>query len=264
MTKEKLYVIKIGGNIIDSDQNLNLFLKDLASITAHKILVHGGGKIATEISKGLGIEAQMIDGRRITDAETLKIVTMVYGGLINKNIVSKLQAQQCNAIGLSGVDANIILSEKRPLKNGIDYGFVADVKQVNAEPLIALIDAGLTPVIAPLSHDGQGNMLNTNADTVASCLAVALSAKYEIQLVYCFELNGVLSDFENKDSVIPEITPYYYLQLKGEGVISKGMIPKLDNSFDAIQGGVEKVIICHANDLLAITTGAQKGTTLSK
>lgn len=262
MTKEKLYVIKVGGNIIDHEESLALFLKDLAGISPHKILVHGGGKIATEISKGLGIEAQMIEGRRVTDAETLKIVTMVYGGLINKNIVSKLQALSCNAIGLTGVDANIILSEKRPLKKGVDYGFVADVKKVSPEPLIAMLGAGLTPVMAPLSHDGHGNVLNTNADTVASCLAVALSEMYEVQLVYCFELKGVLSDFENKDSVIPQITPEYYLQLKEEGVISKGMIPKLDNSFDAINKGVDSVLICQADDLLCIVKGEKRGTML--
>jgi acetylglutamate kinase len=249
---QKLYIIKVGGNIIDNPEALNSFLKDFASLKENKILVHGGGKVATEISKGLGIEAQMVDGRRITDAETLKIVTMVYGGLINKNIVAKLQANNCNAIGLTGADANIMLSDKRPLKNGIDYGFVGDVKKVKSQPLVHLLSQGITTVVAPLTHDGNGNMLNTNADTVASELAVALSENFVVNLVYCFELKGVLSDFEDKDSVINEINPATYEELKSSGVINKGMIPKLDNSFAAIHAGVSSVIICQAEALVEL------------
>jgi acetylglutamate kinase len=261
---EKLYVIKIGGNVIDDDKTLHKFLKDLSSLKANKILVHGGGKVATEISKGLGIEAQMVDGRRITDAETLKIVTMVYGGLINKKVVSLLQSMGTNAIGLTGADANIILANKRPVKNGIDYGFVGDVEKIDAAPLATFISSGLTPVVAPLTHDGQGNMLNTNADTVASTLAVALSKSFDVSLVYCFELKGVLQDIKDKDSVISSINTEKYGQLKHEGVIAKGMIPKMDNSFDAIKAGVKSVIICHADDIVPIVNQTRQAGTVLK
>jgi len=262
---EKLYVIKIGGNIIDNEEALSKFLNDYASLQAKKILIHGGGKVATDISAGLGIEAKMVDGRRITDAETLKIVTMVYGGLINKRVVAALQARNCNAIGLTGADANIIKSSKRPVKNGIDYGFVGDVEKVEAQTLATFINAGLYPIIAPLSHDGQGNMLNVNADTMASVTSVALSKIFEVHLIYCFELKGVLENFDDKNSVIAEITPSKYLDLKEKGIISKGMIPKLDNSFDAIQAGVTTVRICHADDLKKIINEqAAQGTVLKK
>ena len=261
---KKLYVIKIGGNIIDNEEALNKFLQDYASLNADKILIHGGGKVATEISKGLGIEAQMVDGRRITDVETLKIVTMVYGGLINKKIVANLQSKKCNAIGLTGADGNIIKATKRPIKNGVDYGFVGDVEKVNGEILDSLINSGLQPVIAPLTHDGNGNILNTNADTMASVTAVAMSKAFEVHLVYCFELKGVLEDFENKDSVISDISSEKYISLKEKGIISKGMIPKMDNSFDAINAGVTSVRICHADDLVnIINKNEKKGTTLT-
>jgi acetylglutamate kinase len=262
---EKLYVIKIGGNIIDNEEALSKFLGDYASLNTKKILIHGGGKIATDISTGLGIEAKMVDGRRITDAETLKIVTMVYGGLINKNIVATLQSKNCNAIGLTGADANIIKSNKRSVKNGIDYGYVGDVEKVNAGTLESLIKSGLYPIIAPLSHDGLGNILNVNADTMASVTSVALSKLFEVHLIYCFELKGVLENFEDKNSVIPEITPLKYLDLKEKGIISKGMIPKIDNAFDAINGGVTTVRICHADDLVNIINSEKKlGTVLKK
>lgn len=262
---EKLYVIKIGGNIIDNDDALQKFLADYASLNTKKILIHGGGKIATDISAGLGIEAKMVDGRRITDTETLKIVTMVYGGLINKKIVAQLQSKNCNAIGLTGADANLVQSKKRPVKNGIDYGFVGDVEKVNSETLVTFINASLFPILAPLSHDGQGNMLNVNADTMASVTAVAMSNSFEVHLVYCFELKGVLENFEDKNSVISEITPDNYTTLKEQGVISKGMIPKLDNSYDAINAGVSSVRICHADDLVGIINeGEIKGTVLKK
>lgn len=260
----KLFIIKIGGNVIDNEESIHTFLHSLAGLKEKFILVHGGGKVATEISMGLGIEAQMVDGRRITDAETLKIVTMVYGGLINKKVVSRLQSLGTNAIGLTGADANIIMADKRPVKNGIDYGFVGDVKRVNGEILTRLLSADLQPVIAPLSHDGQGNMLNTNADTIASTVAVAMSEHFETHLVYCFELKGVLSDINDKESVISQIDPVRYSTLKADGVIAKGMIPKMDNSFDAIQAGVKSVIICHADDISdIINTGASKGTRLN-
>ena len=260
---EKLYVIKIGGNIIDNQEALNKFLSDYASLNAKKILVHGGGKIATDISAGLGIEAKLLDGRRITDLETLKIVTMVYGGLINKNIVASLQSKNCNALGLTGADANIIKSTKRPVKNGIDYGFVGDVENVNGEILSGFLNAGLNPILAPLSHDGNGNMLNVNADTMASVTSAALSKLFEVHLIYCFELKGVLENFEDKNSVISEITPSKYSDLKEKEIISNGMIPKLDNSFDAISSGVTSVRICHADDLVnIINKGKALGTVL--
>ncbi|MCU0428791.1 MAG: acetylglutamate kinase [Cytophagaceae bacterium] len=261
----RLYIIKIGGNVIDNEQALQKFLSEYASLNAPKILIHGGGKVATDISAGLGIEAKMVEGRRITDAETLKIVTMVYGGLINKRVVASLQKHTCNAIGLTGADANIVKASKRPVKNGIDYGFVGDVESVQAPVLMNLLQAGLSPVIAPLSHDGQGNMLNINADTMASVTAVALSKLAEVHLVYCFELKGVLENFEDKNSVIADITPDKYQELKEKGIISKGMIPKLDNSFDAIASGVASVRICHADDLIALVNKEEKvGTTLRK
>jgi acetylglutamate kinase len=262
---EKLVVIKVGGNIIDNEEALKSFLTNFSAINAPKILIHGGGKIATEISKGLGIEAQMVDGRRITDAETLKIVTMVYGGLINKNIVASLQAKKCNAIGLTGADGAVVKANKRPIKNGIDYGYVGDIKEVKSTVLTTLIHAGFTPIIAPLSVDDNGSLLNTNADTMASEIACAMSKAYQVSLVYCFELQGVLRDFEDKNSVIHEINPDTYSQLKGEGVISKGMIPKLDNAFDAINKGVHAVVIAHADHLLAIINEQKKlGTVLKK
>jgi acetylglutamate kinase len=263
--KTPLYIIKIGGNVIDNESALNKFLADYASLNANKILIHGGGKVATDISAGLGIEAKMVDGRRITDAETLKIVTMVYGGLINKRVVATLQALGCNAFGLTGADGNAVKSNKRPVKNGVDYGFVGDVEKVDGQLLQTLIASGLKPVIAPLSHDGKGNMLNINADTMASVTAVALSPFFDVHLVYCFELKGVLENFEDKNSVISDITNEKYSTLKEKGIISKGMIPKMDNSFDAINAGVSSVRICHADDLVSIINeGRKAGTTLSK
>jgi acetylglutamate kinase len=260
---EKLYVIKIGGNVIDNDEILKSFLKEFSSLKGHKILVHGGGKVATDISKGLGIEAKMVDGRRITDAETLKVVTMVYGGLINKKVVSLLQSFHCNAIGLTGADGNIITANKRPVTNNIDYGFVGDVTGINNISICNLLKAGFTPIIAPLTHDSKGNMLNTNADTVASALAVGMAGDYNSELIYCFELKGVLKDINDKDSLITDIDFEYYQRLKEDGVIAKGMIPKMDNSFAAIKAGVEAVTICHADDLPAIVNEKQKkGTKL--
>jgi acetylglutamate kinase len=261
-SKPKLSVVKVGGNVIDNPQVLEPFLKDFATIDGKKILIHGGGKIATELAHNLGVETQMVDGRRITDQESLKIVTMVYGGLINKNIVTKLQSIQCNAIGLTGVDSNMIQSAKRPLKNGIDYGYVGDIQNINTAFINTLLNSGLALVVAPLSHDMRGSMLNINADTVASAIAVALSSIYTVQLYYCFELKGVLRDFDDKESVINEMNPSYYQSLKSEGIISKGMIPKIDNSFDAIYGGVKEVIICNAEELQQISHGANKGTRL--
>ena len=258
-----LYVVKIGGNVIDNEENLSRFLQDFSKIKEPKILIHGGGKVATEISKGLGIEAVMVDGRRITDAATLKIVTMVYGGLINKSIVAKLQAYNANAIGLTGADANIILASRRPIKNGVDYGFVGDVEKVDGHILSTFVENGLIPVIAPLTHNGQGDILNTNADTIASTIATALSSFYNVHLVYCFELKGVLRDINDKDSVITGIDQLTYQTLKRDGIIAKGMIPKMDNAFDAIEAGVTTVRICHADEIFNVRDNTKQiGTTL--
>ncbi len=257
-----LYIIKIGGNVIDNEEFLHQFLEDFAQIEAHTVLIHGGGKVATQIGEKLGIEAQMVDGRRVTDAKTLQLVTMVYGGLINKKVVALLQKFGKNACGFTGADGNLIQAHKRPVKT-VDYGFVGDVDTVNSTFLDTVLNSEITPIIAPLTHDSQGNMLNTNADTIASTVAVAMANKYQVHLVYCFELKGVLRDFDDKSSVINSISFDQYQQLKEAGVISKGMIPKMDNSFDAIKNGVKSVIICHAEDLLNIVSGETKGTVLS-
>lgn len=248
--KQTLNLIKIGGNIIDDEAKLQRFLTDFSKLSGRKILVHGGGKIATEVAKGLGIEARMVEGRRITDADMLRVVTMVYGGLVNKNIVARLQALGSQALGLTGADANIIPARKRPVKT-IDYGFVGDIaeEEIQAQRLQLFLDNGLTPVLAPLTHDGAGNLLNTNADTIASTVAVALSRLYEVNLCYCFEKKGVLADINDDNSVIHRIDPNQYQALKADGTIVQGMIPKLDNAFNAIQAGVKSVYICHADQL---------------
>lgn len=263
---EKLYVIKVGGNILDDPEQLEGFLAAFASISGAKILVHGGGKIASAIGRKLGIEPVLVDGRRITDAETLELVTMVYGGLINKNLVATLQKNGCNAIGLTGPDANIIPAVKRPVQS-IDYGFAGDItnpESINSDVLEVLLDAGLTPVFAPLTHDGNGTMLNTNADTIAAALATALAQKYDVELLYLFEKKGVLRDVINEDSVIPNITETKYEQLKNEGIIAAGMLPKLDNAMLALRQGVKQVHICHASAVKALAQGHSfTGTTLS-
>lgn len=259
----KLYVIKIGGNVIDNSANLHQFLKDFAALEGLKVLVHGGGKVATQISSSLGIEAKMVDGRRITDIETLRVVTMVYAGLINKNIVAQLQRYHSNAIGLTGADGNFIRAKKRPVKT-IDYGYVGDLDQdsVQAENISKLLDAGFTPVFCALTHDGDGQMLNTNADTIASALAVALASIYETTLIYCFEKKGVLQDINDEDSLIREIDPERYENLKFEKIVSEGMLPKLDNAFTAIKSGVKEVIIGQADELHYLNTKTSFGTTL--
>lgn len=248
--KEKLNIIKIGGNIIDDEKLLNSFLEDFSSINEPCILVHGGGKLATELSKKLGIEIKLIEGRRITDAKTLDIVVMVYAGLINKKIVALLQSKNCNAIGLSGADANILQAKKRD-DSKIDYGFVGDINQeaVSINAIQQFIEYGFTPVVSPITHDGKGQLLNTNADTIASLLAVALSKIYEVNLYYCFEKNGVLLNMEDENSVVPILNKNKYEELKVSGIISYGMIPKIDNAFDAIANGVSEVVIGHASQL---------------
>ena len=258
MKKEKLTVIKVGGKIVEEEATLNQLLTDFSSIEGYKVLVHGGGRSATKLAAQLGIESQMVDGRRITDAETLKVVTMVYGGLVNKNIVAGLQAKGVNAIGLTGADMNVIRSVKRPVKD-VDYGFVGDVEKVNAEWLAGLIRQGVVPVMAPLTHDGQGSMLNTNADTIAGETAKALAQLFDVTLVYCFEKKGVLCDADDDDSVIPVITPELFQEYVEKGVIQGGMIPKLENSFSAIDAGVSQVVIT-----LASAIHQQGGTVIKK
>lgn len=248
MAKNKLTIIKVGGKIVEEPETLNQLLEDFSNIEGYKLLVHGGGRSATRMAAQLGIESKMVNGRRITDAETLKVVTMVYGGLVNKNIVAGLQAKGVNAIGLTGADMNAILSVKRPVKD-VDYGFVGDVKQVNEPALSALINQGIVPVMAPLTHDGEGHILNTNADTIAGETAKALAATFDVTLVYCFEKKGVLRDENDNDSVIPVITPDLFKQYVDDGIIQGGMIPKLENSFSAINAGVSQVVITSATDI---------------
>ncbi len=255
---EKLTIIKVGGKIVEEADTLAQLLTDFAQIPGLKILVHGGGRSATKLAERLGIKSQMVNGRRITDAETLKIVTMVYGGLVNKTIVAGLQAKGMNAIGLTGADLNIIRSVKRPVKD-IDYGFVGDVKTVDGEILSSLPHQGIVPVIAPLTHDGQGSMLNTNADTIAGETAKALAGMFDVTLVYCFEKKGVLRNENDDNSVIPVITPDLFQQYIDNGIIQGGMIPKLENSFSALQAGVGQVIITSAAAI-----GQESGTIIKK
>lgn len=262
---QSLHIIKIGGNVIDNSENLHRFLKDFTALKGYKILVHGGGKVATQISEAMGIEARMVDGRRITDIETLRIVTMVYGGLINKNIVAQLQRYGNNAIGLTGADGDFIRAKKRPVKT-IDYGFAGDLFEASIKPenISKLLLGDFTPVFCALTHDGDGQLLNTNADTIASALAVSLSKLYETTLVYCFEKKGVLQDIDDEDSLIREIDPARYEKLKADQIIHSGMLPKMDNAFTAISCGVKAVIIGHSDDLGQLKNKAGFGTRLSK
>jgi acetylglutamate kinase len=261
---KSLYVIKIGGNVIDNSENLYHLLKDFTDLPGYKILVHGGGKAATQLSETLGIETKLIDGRRITDIETLRVVTMVYGGLINKNIVAQLQRFGNNAIGLTGADGNFIRTKKRLVKT-IDYGFVGDIDEhsINPKNISSLMDAGFTPVFCALTHDGEGQLLNTNADTIASALAVALTKLYETTLIYCFEKKGVLKDINDESSLINEISPQHYEDLKLQQIIHSGMLPKLDNAFTAIACGVKAVIIGHSDDLGNLKKNKPFGTRLT-
>lgn len=247
-SKTQLTVIKVGGKIVEEDASLKGLLRGFAAIKGHKVLVHGGSRSATAMAAKLGIESVMVNGRRVTDAETLKVVTMVYGGLVNKNIVAQLQAMDINALGLTGADMNYMLSAKRPVGD-VDYGFVGDVKEVNASLLADLISKGIVPVLAPLTHDKQGHLLNTNADTIAGEAAKALAHYFDVTLVYCFEKKGVLLDEKDDDSVIPEITKDLFAQYVSEGIIQGGMIPKLENAFEAIDSGVSQVIITQAEAL---------------
>lgn len=239
---QTLKVIKIGGNIIDNEETLNAFLKDFSKIESPKLLVHGGGKLATKLANQMGVEVKMTEGRRITDQDTLDIITMVYAGKINKDIVAKLQANMCNAIGFSGADGNAIVSIKRLVKN-IDYGFVGDVVKVNTETLEVLLKAKVTPVFCAITHDEKGQLLNTNADTIASELAIGFANLYHTELYYCFEKNGVLKDVNDDNSVIQYINSKNYQSLIDDHIIADGMLPKLNNCFHAINKKVQKVCI---------------------
>ena len=242
-----IQVIKIGGGVLENEAQRNAFLRQFAAIEGPKVLVHGGGRLATTMAERLGVETQMIDGRRVTDKETLDIVTMVYGGLVNKQVVAQLQTMGVNAIGMTGADGGWMKAVKRPIKNGIDYGYVGDVVDVNGQHLRTLLDNGLTPVIAPITYSAEGLLLNTNADTVASQTAISLAP--DVQLTFCFEKAGVLSNPDDESSLIARITPETYTQLKADGIISGGMIPKIDNAFAALQEGVQTVRITHASNL---------------
>ena len=254
---DKLTIIKVGGKIVEEPQALKQLLSDFSKIKGHKVLVHGGGRSATAIASKLGIESQLVNGRRITDYEMLKVVTMVYGGLVNKQIVAGLQSIGVNALGLTGADLNYMRSEKRPVSD-VDYGFVGDVKEVNAGILAELISKGVVPVLAPLTHDKAGNLLNTNADTIAGEAAKALANYFEVTLIFCFEKKGVLLDEQDDESVISNLTPALFDEYVSKKIISGGMIPKLENSFNALMAGVKQVIITRA-DLIH----KKGGTTIS-
>ena len=240
--KKHLSIIKIGGNVINSKTELDSFLSDFAQLPGLKILVHGGGRKATEIADSMGLEPKMIGGRRVTDEANLEVVTMVYAGLLNKSIVAKLQAKACNALGLSGADANVIKAHKRIVKE-IDYGFAGDIDEVEHNTISLFLNAGITPVFSAITHDKQGQLLNTNADTIAAEVAKGLSADFEVELIYCFEKNGVLKDVADDASVIENINCESYELLKSEGVINEGMLPKLENCFNSLRNGVGRVII---------------------
>lgn len=245
---EKLTLVKVGGKIVEEEETLRKLLLDFSSLEGYKVLVHGGGRSATKLAAQLGIESKMVNGRRITDAAMLQVVTMVYGGLVNKNIVAGLQALQVNALGLTGADMNLMRSDKRPVAE-VDYGFVGDVKEVNADLLASLIRQGIVPILAPLTHDRQGRILNTNADTIAGEAAKALAKHFEVTLMFCFEKKGVLLDENDDESVIPEIDRSSFQRYVQQGIIQGGMIPKLENAYQAIDAGVKQVIITQASEI---------------
>jgi len=266
--KERLTIVKVGGAVVEDEAQLSQLLKDFSAIEGRKVLVHGGGRKATKVAEALGIESKMVGGRRITDADMLSVVTMVYGGLVNKNLVARLQANGVNALGLTGADMDVIRSHKRPpvplLQEGLgevtltDFGFVGDVDNVAGSTLARLIEEGVTPVMAPLTHDGEGHILNTNADTIASETAKALAPYYDVTLIFSFEKKGVLRDPNDDDSVIPTITRANFIKYKADGTISGGMLPKIENALAAVDAGVSRVIIT-----LATALDGQSGTTIS-
>ena len=257
--KEKLTIVKVGGAVVEDEAQLSQLLKDFSAITGKKVLVHGGGRKATKVAEALGIESKMLGGRRITDADMLSVVTMVYGGLVNKKLVARLQANGVNALSLTGADMDVIRSHKRPIKDGVDFGFVGDVDKANGQMLSKLIEEGITPVMAPLTHDGQGNILNTNADTIASETAKALAPYYDVTLIFSFEKKGVLRNPDDDDSVIPVITRADFINYKADGTISGGMLPKIENALGAIDSGVSRVIIT-----LATALDGQSGTIIQQ
>lgn len=252
--KHPLTIVKVGGAVVEDEARLSRLLADFSAIEGRKVLVHGGGRRATAVASSLGIESKMVGGRRITDSQMLEVVTMVYGGLVNKNIVARLQACGINALGLTGADIDVIRSHKRPVKD-VDYGFVGDVERVDGGKLSQLIEAGITPVMAPLTHDGQGNMLNTNADTIAAETAKALAGQYDVTLIFSFEKKGVLARPDDDDSLIPVITRADYMRYATDGTVSGGMLPKLENAFNAISAGVSRV-----NITLATAIDGRHGT----
>ena len=256
--REKITVVKVGGAVVEDEAQLTLLLKHFSAISGRKVLIHGGGRRATQVAASLGIESKMVNGRRITDKDMLSVVTMVYGGLVNKNLVARLQANGVNALGLTGADVDVIRSHKRPIKDGVDFGFVGDVDKVDGEMLSKLIEAGITPVMAPLTHDGAGNILNTNADTIASETAKALAHYYDVTLIFSFEKKGVLSNPDDDNSVIPTITRADFERYKADGTISGGMLPKIENALSAIDAGVSRVIIT-----LATAIDGESGTIIS-
>lgn len=269
--KEKLTIVKVGGAVVEDEEQLTQLLKDFCNIPGHKVLVHGGGRRATKVAEALGIETKMVNGRRITDAQMLEVVTMVYGGLLNKHVVARLQALGADAIGLTGADGDIIRSHKRPpvpvgptaksdgsgLSPTIDFGFVGDVDRADGAKITHFIEKNMVPVIAPLTHDGQGNILNTNADTMASTVAKALAENYDVTLIFSFEKKGVLSNPDDDESVIPVITRAVYERYKADGTISGGMLPKIENALSAVEAGVRQVIIT-----LATAIDGQHGTVI--
>lgn len=254
---EKVTIVKVGGAIVEDNEQLAQLLTDFAAIPGKKVLVHGGGRRATKVAAALGIESKMVNGRRITDAQMLEVVTMVYGGLVNKNLVAKLQAKGVNALGLTGADMDVIHSHKRPVKDGVDFGYVGDVERAKGKMLQTLIQEGITPVMAPLTHDGNGNILNTNADTIASETAKALAPYYDVTLIYSFEKKGVLSNPDDDNSVIPVITRSDFEKYQADGTIGGGMIPKIENALAAVDAGVKEVIIT-----LATAIDGKQGTVI--
>lgn len=252
--RDKLTIIKVGGKIVEEKESLDSLLRDFAAIDGFKLLVHGGGRSATKVAAQLGIETLMIDGRRVTDDAMLDVVTMVYGGLVNKKVVARLQSLGIDALGMTGADMDIIHSHKRPVKS-VDYGWVGDVDRVNGEALSALLRSGVVPVIAPLTHDGEGHLLNTNADTMAGETAKGLAPFFDVSLVYCFEKPGVLRDENDDESVIAEIDPALFALLKEEGIVTGGMLPKLENAFNALDAGVGEVVITRASALDDLSLG---------
>lgn len=254
--KQPITVIKVGGAVVEDDAQLDSLLSDFSALKGRKVLVHGGGRRATKVAAALGIESRMVGGRRITDRQMLDVVTMVYGGLVNKNLVARLQARGVNATGLTGADMDVIRSHKRPLRDGIDYGYVGDVDKADGARLRQLVESGVTPVMAPLTHDGHGNILNTNADTIAAETAKALAGYYDVTLTYCFEKDGVLADPDDDSSVIPVITRADFERYVADGTIAGGMIPKIENALDAISHGVARIVITK-------TVGSSLNTTIT-